>query len=80
MKRRTFIGTTASASLGILACKPAGPSSLASSVRQDTRMELKNNIKHSVCYWPFNSIPLEEFLLTLQTLGIKAIDLSLIHI
>jgi hydroxypyruvate isomerase len=36
---------------------------------------LKNNINHSVCQWCFNDIPLEDFLETLNTLGVKAIDL-----
>ncbi len=70
MKRRKFIGTTAAASLGVLACKNA----TAAESSQD-KFVLKNNIKHSVCQWCFDDIPLEDFLKTLQKLGIKAIDL-----
>ncbi|MEK6155151.1 TIM barrel protein [Flavobacteriaceae bacterium 3-367] len=74
MKRRTFIGTSAAASLGLLASK----TNAMAGVEKNTfpqRLPLKNNIAHSVCYWPFNSIPLEEFLKTLNELGIEAIDL-----
>ena len=38
-------------------------------------MKLKNNINHSVCQWCYDSIPLEEFLKSLNKLGVKAIDL-----
>ncbi len=37
--------------------------------------ELKGNINHSVCQWCFGTIPLEDFLKTLNKLSIKAIDL-----
>ncbi len=35
----------------------------------------KGNIRHSVCYWIFNEIPLEEFCTTLQGHGVDTIDL-----
>jgi len=76
MKRRTFIGTSAAASLGLLACKNASAATSSTPILQDQKLQLKNNIGHSVCYWPFNNIPLEEFLQTLNQLGIKAIDLT----
>jgi hydroxypyruvate isomerase len=71
MKRRNFIGTSAAASLGMLACKSAAamPNEAIKAV------ELKGNIHHSVCYWCYESIPLETFLQHLNTLEIKAIDL-----
>lgn len=34
-----------------------------------------NNIKHSVCRWCFDDIPLEDFAKTCKKLGIEAIDL-----
>lgn len=74
MKRRTFIGTSAAASLGLLASK-ANATTIAEKNPLPKQLPLKNNIAHSVCYWPFNNIPLEEFLKTLNELGIKAIDL-----
>lgn len=71
MKRRTFIGTSAAASVGLLACKTAN----GMKKPEEKEFQLKNNINHSVCHWCFNSIPLEDFLKTLNELGVKAIDL-----
>jgi len=71
MKRRTFIGTSAAATAGILSCNTA----TATSKKQDNVFLLKNNINHSVCQWCFGDIPLEDFVKTLKNLGIKAIDL-----
>ncbi len=71
MKRRTFIGTTAAASIGVLASKTAS----ASETKIETMLKLKNNIHQSVCYWCYGSIPLEEFLKNIKTLGLSAIDL-----
>lgn len=36
---------------------------------------LKGNINHSVCYWCYNSIPLEEFCQAVKSLNFSAIDL-----
>ncbi|WP_291869997.1 TIM barrel protein [Maribacter sp.] len=71
MKRRTFIGTSAAASVGLIACKTAN----GQDKKQDMRFKLKNNINHSVCHWCFADIPLEEFLKTLNVLGVMAVDL-----
>ena len=35
----------------------------------------KGNIRHAVCRWCYNSIPLEEFCYAANTIGISAIDL-----
>ena len=35
----------------------------------------KNNVKHSVCRWCFQNIPLDEFAKTCASMGIQAIDL-----
>ena len=35
----------------------------------------KGNIRHAVCRWCYNSIPLEEFCYAAKTMGISAIDL-----
>jgi hydroxypyruvate isomerase len=69
MKRRTFIGTSAAGTVGMMAANamPQKPGA--------TGLKLKGNINHSACYWCYNTIPLEEFLQHLNTLGIKAIDL-----
>lgn len=71
MKRRDFIGTTAVGSLGIISCK----SSTNSIANKEKDFSLKNNINHSVCHWCFGKIPLEDFLKTLNDLGVKAVDL-----
>ncbi|QLG46407.1 hydroxypyruvate isomerase family protein [Costertonia aggregata] len=71
MKRRKFITTTATVSAGLLACKAEGNTKKELS----KKFQLKNNIKHSVCQWCFGDIPLEDFLKTLNSLGIRAIDL-----
>ncbi|NHF58061.1 TIM barrel protein [Flavobacteriaceae bacterium TP-CH-4] len=72
MKRRKFIGTSAAASVGLLACN----TTTAKPTSKPTAFELKGNINHSACYWCYNSIPLEEFLQDLNELGMKAIDLT----
>jgi len=71
MKRRTFIGTSAAASVAFLASKTA----IAADSSNENTMKLKNNINHSVCQWCYGSIPLEDFLKSLNELGITAIDL-----
>ncbi|MEM9143661.1 MAG: TIM barrel protein [Bacteroidota bacterium] len=72
MKRRNFIGTTTAASLGLMA---HSSTKAGQNVHITNTVELQNNIRHSACYWCYNSIPLEEFLLNLKEIGIKAIDL-----
>jgi hydroxypyruvate isomerase len=70
MKRRDFIGTTAVASAGLLACRTGNAASTV-----DDISELKGNINHSACYWCYNTIPLDTFLQNLKSLGVKSIDL-----
>ncbi len=71
MKRRSFIGASVVASAGIL----AGNNVYAGEVLTSPDSKLKNNINHSVCQWCYGDIPLEDFLKSLNELGIKAIDL-----
>ncbi len=71
MKRRTFIGASAAATAGVFTYR----SSYAQEKRQDMGFKLKNNINHSVCHWCFGDIPLETFLIKLNELNIKAVDL-----
>lgn len=70
MKRRSFINTSAAASVGLLAYKTGNAASNSA-----TYNELKGNINHSACYWCYNSIPLDTFLQNLKNLGVKSIDL-----
>ncbi|WP_396637263.1 hydroxypyruvate isomerase family protein [Maribacter sp. R77961] len=71
MKRRKFIGASAAASVGVLACN----TSVAQVTKVTPSTKLKHNINHSACYWCYDSIPLEDFLKNLNELDIKAIDL-----
>jgi len=71
MKRRTFIGTSAAASVAFLTSK----TSIAADSSNENTMKLNNNINHSVCQWCYGSIPLEDFLKSLNELGVTAIDL-----
>ena len=71
MKRRSFIGTAAAASAGLLTtAKLRGMDSTPSA-----SLHLKGNINHSACYWCYEAIPLDTFLGELTNLGVKAIDL-----
>jgi len=71
MKRRKFVQSAALLSTFLISCK-----NLASKTNNDEKeFALKNNINHSVCQWCFKDIPLEDFLKTLNELGVKAIDL-----
>lgn len=72
MKRRNFIGTSAIASLGLLAVNSA--KAMIASQKEFGR--LKGNINHSVCRWCYDSIPMEDFLKSLNDLGISAMDLT----
>ncbi|EAQ99810.1 hydroxypyruvate isomerase family protein [Maribacter sp. HTCC2170] len=71
MKRRTFIGTSAAASVGMITSNQVN----AAPSQNENNMKLKNNINHSVCQWCYGSIPLEDFLKSLNELGVTAIDL-----
>lgn len=73
MKRREFIGASAAASVGLMACKT---SAAISGDTEKEMTELKGNIKHSTCRWCYGKIPMEEFLKNLNDLGVKAIDLT----
>ncbi|QCW99288.1 TIM barrel protein [Aggregatimonas sangjinii] len=72
MKRRNFIGTSAIASVGLL----AGNSAKAMNASHKNTNGLKGNINHSVCRWCYDSIPMEDFLKSLNELGVSAMDLT----
>jgi hydroxypyruvate isomerase len=72
MKRREVVknillGGTA------LAASPA--ISLAGSQSSEMNKKLKGNINHSVCYWTYNFMPLDELCDTVKKIGFSAIDL-----
>ncbi|MFK5973811.1 MAG: TIM barrel protein, partial [Flavobacteriaceae bacterium] len=39
-------------------------------------LKLKKNINHSACRWCYDDIPMEDFLKSLNELGVKAMDLT----
>jgi hydroxypyruvate isomerase len=56
-----------------LAASPA--LSLASPAVPMEKNKLQGNINHSVCYWTYNFLPLEELCATVRDIGFSAIDL-----
>lgn len=71
MKRRTFIGSSVAASVGLVST-----ASIAMEGKSITSSDLKGNINHSVCRWCYSKIPMEDFLQSLNELGITAMDLT----
>lgn len=49
--------------------------SLAACTEANKKYTLKGNIKHSVCYWTYNFLPLEELCKHVKEIGFSAIDL-----
>lgn len=76
MKRRTFIGTSAAASIGFVACKNTDTSEKNKEIAiLETKEEpLKGNIHHGVCYWCYGG-DLEKFLIASKPVGVTAVDL-----
>ncbi|MGB5662852.1 hydroxypyruvate isomerase family protein [Eudoraea sp.] len=71
MKRRTFIGSSVAATVGLVST--AG---VAMEGKSTTTGNLKGNINHSVCRWCYSKIPMEDFLQSLNELGLTAMDLT----
>jgi len=71
MKRRTFIGSSVAASASLVSF-----TGVAMEGKLITASELKGNINHSVCRWCYSKIPMKDFLLSLNELGITAMDLT----
>lgn len=72
MQRRNLIK-----SLAVTAASVAAGKKLAASAIYDagTTGKLKGNVNHSVCWWTYNFIPLEELCKTVKEIGFSAIDL-----
>ena len=49
--------------------------SLASCNNMGSNKKLKGNINHSVCYWTYNFLPLDELCAAVKKIGFSAIDL-----
>lgn len=50
-------------------------SAAAENKTKDNMLKLKGNIKHSVCYWTYNFISLEELCKHVKEIGFAAVDL-----
>jgi len=53
----------------------ASPTISFAGSQPDMNKKLKGNINHSVCYWTYNFIPLDELCTTVKKIGFSAIDL-----
>nr|WKN35524.1 TIM barrel protein [Tunicatimonas sp. TK19036] len=45
------------------------------SIPSNKTVKLKGNVKHSVCKWCYNDIPLEEFCVSAKKMGIESVEL-----
>ncbi len=68
--RREVLKQVATGSLGLMA-----GTSLSSFSVDEQIMKLKNNINHSVCYWTYNFLSLEELCGIVKKIGFNNIDL-----
>lgn len=70
--RRKWLKQVAAGSLGATAL-----TSLSSFAYrdEDEKYKLKGNINHSVCYWTYNFMPLDELCMAVKKIGFSAIDL-----
>jgi hydroxypyruvate isomerase len=66
--KKMIAGTAAIGAASIL---PA----FAAETENSPELKLKGNIKHSVCQWCYNSMPLEELCIAVKKIGFSAIDL-----
>lgn len=75
MKRRAFIGTSAAATAGLIACKNTASNEKTIAVTAvEENFELKGNVNHGVCYWCYGG-PLEDFLKSIKEVGVTGVDL-----
>lgn len=51
------------------------PAALMASASPESELKLKGNINHSVCWWTYNFMPLDELCLAVKKIGFNAIDL-----
>ena len=61
--------------LGGTAIAAAPAASLAANTSPEMKGKLKGNVNHSVCYWTYNFIPLEQLCSAVKKMGFSAIDL-----
>jgi hydroxypyruvate isomerase len=53
----------------------ASPALSFAGCQTEMNKKLKSNINHSVCYWTYNFLPLDELCTTVKKIGFSAIDL-----
>jgi hydroxypyruvate isomerase len=53
----------------------ASPAISFAGYQPEMKKKLKANINHSVCYWTYNFLPLDELCTTVKKIGFSAIDL-----
>ena len=70
--RRKWLKKVAAGSLGAAALTSLNSFSFSDS---EDSYKLKGNINHSVCYWTYNFMPLDELCIAVKKIGFSAIDL-----
>ena len=70
MERRKLIKTLAAGTFAVSALP-----TFSMELFKDKQMRLKSNIKHSVCYWTYNFLSLDELCKHVKEIGFSAIDL-----
>jgi len=73
MKKSTRREALKQLTLGSLALSAAG--SLSSFAEAAEEKKIKGNIRHSVCSWTYNFLPLDELCRVVKKIGFRAIDL-----
>ncbi|WP_373521993.1 hydroxypyruvate isomerase family protein [Aquiflexum sp.] len=59
----------------LLGTAAAGSLPLMGDCTQEDKSQLKGNVNHAVCHWPFNPMTLEELCVGIKKIGFNAIDL-----
>ncbi len=73
INRRELLRRASAGTLGLSALGLSG--SVLSATRPAQPLDLKGNIRHSVCRWTYNFLSTEELCLVVRQLGFAAIDL-----
>src|SRR3954462_15395151 len=60
---------------GGTAIDTAPAASIAATTSSEMKGKLKGNVNHSVCYWTYNFIPLDQLCAAVKKIGFSAIDL-----
>jgi hydroxypyruvate isomerase len=60
---------------GSLAAAALSPLEVFATAKTDEQHKMKGNINHSVCWWTYNFMPLDELCQSVKKIGFSAIDL-----